>query len=72
MTYSAEFKFIDSLLNFFIKILPEVEITKKRIELWKRVESLFADSKLENEEFLTKISKCRKTLAEKWKEIEID
>ena len=70
MAYSAEFKFIDSLLDFFVKILPEIEITQKRVELWKSVEKLFADSKLKNEEFTAKIAKCSEILAEKWKEID--
>ena len=70
MTYSAEFKFIDSLLDFFVKILPEIEITQKRVELWKSIGKLFADSKLKNVEFSPKIAKCSEILAEKWKEID--
>ena len=66
MSYSAEYKFIDSILEYFVSTLPSIEITQKRLELWKTVDSAFKNSKLKNHEFKPKLEICNNLMTEKW------
>ena len=66
MTYSAEFKFVESMLAFIVDILPEMEVTEKRVDMWRCLTTCFSSNKLTNAEFREPLAKCNRLLTEKW------